>query len=122
MELVYLASPYSHVSRGMREWRFRVASAAASHLMAQGVGVFSPIAHTHPIAEFGLPKGWEFWEQYDRLMLDKCDRMIVLTMEGWKESKGVRAEIEIMLEAGKPVEYLDASDAIDAVRQQDFER
>ena len=48
----------------------------------------------HPLLSYGLPTGWEFWEWLDRQHLHHCDRMIVLTLEGWDESHGVRAEIE----------------------------
>jgi hypothetical protein len=88
--LIYLASPYSHEDPRVREWRFRAAAWYASTLMQRGWLVFSPIAHTHPIAEFGLPKGWDFWKQYDEKFLDACGGLVVLCIDGWKESVGVR--------------------------------
>lgn len=106
--LAYLASPYSHASGKVRNQRFEDACMAAAVLMSQGTLVFSPIAHTHPIAEYGdLETHWEFWSRYDHAMMDRCDRMIVLKLPGWKESKGVQAEIAYMLASGKPVEYMD---------------
>lgn len=104
-ELVYLASPYSHPDAAVREARFQAVARHAAKLMRDGVNVFSPITHTHPIAQYGLPKGWAFWERYDRVMLGVCDRLIVLKLDGWEESKGVAVEIAIMQANGKPVEY-----------------
>ena len=101
--LVYLASPYNHFASHVRQARFEGVCKAAAKLMAHGTLVFSPIAHTHPIAQFGLPKGWEFWERYDRAMLSACSTVVVLTLDGWQESKGVTAEIAIAREQGKPV-------------------
>jgi hypothetical protein len=72
--------------------------------------VFSPISHTHPIAEASegkLPMEWEFWEGFDRQYLNVCKKIIVLRIPGWEESKGVQAEIKIGTEMGIPVEYMD---------------
>lgn len=107
MELVYLASPYSHPEWSVRNARFRIVCKVAARLMADGIGIFCPIAHTHPIAEEGqLPTAFVFWEKYDRAMLAACSRMIVVMMDGWRESVGVRKEIQIMAEMGKAVEYI----------------
>jgi len=103
--MIYLASPYSSQYPEVREQRFRDACEAAAALMQRGEFVFSPIAHTHPIARYGLPKGWDFWEPYDREFLDACSGMAVLMIRGWRQSKGVQAEIAVFEEAGKPIEY-----------------
>jgi len=105
--MLYLASPYSHPDEDVREQRFIDACAASSFLMKRGELVFSPICHSHPIAQFGLPKGWDFWEKYDREFLEFCSSMVVLMLDGWQESKGVQAEIQIMKEMGKPITHLD---------------
>jgi hypothetical protein len=76
-------------------------------MMRHGQQVFSPIAHTHPIAQFDLPKGWEFWEEFDRWYISRCDEVVVLMLRGWRESKGVQAEIKIAEELGKPVSYIE---------------
>ena len=108
-ELVYLACPYSHKLYYWRNLRFQAVNRAAARLMADGILVFSPISHTHPIAEAGgLPKDWAFWERYDRAILACCAKVIVLRMPGWEESKGVQAEILIAEEMGIPVEYMDS--------------
>jgi nucleoside 2-deoxyribosyltransferase len=104
--LIYLASPYTHADPAVREQRFRAACQAAAFLMGKGMHIFSPIAHTHPIAEFGLPKDWAFWQQYDRVFLQACSRLLVLTLKGWQQSTGVQAEIGIMAALGKPVDYM----------------
>ena len=78
--------------------------------MAAGTHVFSPISHTHPIAEaHALPGEWAFWEAYDRAMLSRCSRVIVLQLEGWEASVGVAAELEIAREMGLKVEFLEVS-------------
>ena len=105
--LMYLACPYSHPDFDVRKRRFNEANRYAAKLFTNGYMVFSPISHTHPIAAYGLPGDWKFWEAFDRVMLERCEAMIVLCLDGWKESKGVQAEIEIMREMKKPIAYVN---------------
>ena len=106
-DLIYLATPFTDKDPAVMERRFQVVNRVASKLMSDGIHVFSPISHCYPIAlEGGLPKGWEFWEAYDRVMLKACTRLIVLMQDGWKESVGVNNEIKIANELGIPVEYM----------------
>jgi hypothetical protein len=110
--LTYLAAPYSHKDHHMMVVRFLAINQYAAKLMSRGDYIFSPISHTHPIAEAGingtpLPRGWDFWEGYDRRMLSCCDRILVLRLPGWEQSTGVQAEIKIGKELGIPVEYVD---------------
>jgi hypothetical protein len=75
--------------------------------MKDGAHIFSPIAHSHPIALAGdLPLEFEYWEQYDRKMLAACAELWVCTMDGWRESKGVSAEIAIASERKMPIRYI----------------
>lgn len=106
--LVYLACPYSHPDPAVRRARFEAANRCAATLMQAGVFVFSPISHTHPIAEAGdLPLGWDFWEPYDRLLIGACGALYVLMLDGWRESRGVTAEIAIARDLGLEIEYLE---------------
>lgn len=124
---IYMACPYSDESAGVRAWRFELVNRAAAKLMQEGHLVFSPISHTHPIAEAGdLPKGWEFWEAYDRTFLEWADEVHVLMIDGWRESKGVTAEIRIARELKKRVVYVcpvsDAQICFDDVLREMFRR
>lgn len=105
--MIYLASPYSDPDPKVQEARWKAACRAASEMMRAGEHIFSPIAHTHPIAEFGLPGGWDFWEAYDREMLRACCELRVLMLDGWKTSKGVNAEVDIATEMGIPVRFVE---------------
>jgi hypothetical protein len=108
--LTYLASPYSHPDPEVRAARFRAVCQVAAVLMARGEFVYSPITHTHPIAQCGeLPTGFDFWREYDRRMLAACDDIAVVRMKGWQESAGIAAELLIAGELGLPVRWLDPS-------------
>lgn len=106
MRLTYLASPYSHSNKQIQERRFQAACRQAAEIMKTGELVFSPIAHTHPIAAFGLPGDWAFWQAYDRVMLERCDELAVLQLDGWEESIGVQAEIAIAKKLNLPVRFI----------------
>ena len=104
--MIYLASPYSHPEVVVRQQRFHEACRAVATLLASGLTVFSPIVHGHPLVDHGLPTDWPFWERFDRDHLVRCDEVVVLMLDGWRESVVVAAEIRIAGELGKPVRYL----------------
>lgn len=106
--LTYLAAPYSHPDRAVRIARFHAINSVAAELMRAGELVYSPISHTHPIAEAGdLPLGWDFWQKYDTAFIEHSKRVVVLQLDGWRESKGVTAEIKIAQSLGTPIDYID---------------
>lgn len=107
--MIYLVSPYSHPDSAVREKRFCEACRAAATLLSAGHAVFSPIAHSHPLVTHGLPTDWAFWEQWGRNMLTRCDEVVVLQLDGWIDSVGVRAEIEMARELGKPMQFVEPS-------------
>jgi len=111
MKKIYLATPYSHPDASVRHNRFLEVNKAAAEMMRRGLLVFSPISHTHPIAEAGdLPKGWDFWEQYDRTFIEWADELHVLMLDGWYESTGVTAEIKIANKMRKPIFYIQTNE------------
>ena len=107
--MIYLASPYSHKDKDVMIKRFDLVCEIAAQMMKEGKVLFCPIAHTHPIAQYGLPLNWEYWEKYDRVMLSKCSEVVVVKMDGWETSKGVAGEIRIAGELGLPVSYIEPS-------------
>jgi hypothetical protein len=105
----YLASPYSKYPGGPDRACADVCLLAARMFMA-GVSVFSPIAHTHAIAVAGdLAGHFEQWAAFDEAMIAASEGVIVAMMQGWRESSGIAAEIEIAQRLGKPVRYMDTS-------------
>ena len=103
----YLAVPYTHPDPKVMAYRFRVATQIASKLFMAGRKIYSPISHSHPIAQYGLPKDWEFWQEYDREMLSHCSRLIVVKMDGWLQSKGIKAEVMMAHELGIEIEFME---------------
>jgi len=106
-ELIYLASPLSHDDPAVMESRFEAVCHVAAGIFAAGKMVFSPIAHTYPIAvRGGLPHGFDFYERYDRLMIGKSTVLSIAQIPGWEKSDGIRREIEIANELNVPIEHV----------------
>ncbi len=107
--LIYLASPYSKYPAGI-EAAFRDVAALAGKLLVAGLKVYSPIAHTHPIAIYGHLDAYDhtIWMPFDQAIMNVCDAMIVATMETWDKSYGIGEEIKVFSAAGKPIYRLDA--------------
>lgn len=104
---IYLASPYSHDDPAIKEQRFDVVCRLTGALMNLGMLIYSPIAHSHSVnTRCGFNGTWEFYERSDRAMIGGSRKLIVACIDGWRESKGVKAEIEIARDLGMPLEYL----------------
>lgn len=116
--MIYLASPYSHSNQDIRNMRYYDACYATAALMDQGKFVFSPIVNSHPLTNFGLPDGWDYWQQFDATMIGKCDELIVLKLEGWKQSRGIKNELKIAKFLGKPITKLFLKEILDANDQR----
>jgi len=112
-ELIYLATPYSHPDDQVRHDRFRLAAKLGAAMMKKGMIVYSPISHTHPMAEEGsLPTDWKYWAEVDTAFLTRCTKLVVATMDGWDKSKGVYAEIQIAQALNLPIEYKTPSEIL----------
>lgn len=104
----YLATPYSKYPLG-RETSFRHSCAAAAALLRNGVAVFSPIAHGHPISEYGglNPLDHEIWLGLDKKIFKNAYGMIIVKMPNWDGGKGIKYEIDEFKAVGKPIVYMD---------------
>ncbi len=111
---IYIAIPYT--------WNavksFEVANKVAAHYMSEGHVVFSPISHSHSIADHldeSLRYDQKFWMRQDLPMVEWCDAVVVVVIgeQGHvlvSESKGVQQEIAHAKLHGKKVmiyEYYD---------------
>ena len=75
-------------------------------MMLTGERVFSPIVHGHAIdLQFSSPQSGTFWKHQDEFYLQHCTKMVVLMLEGWRESTGVQYEISVITNRGVPIHY-----------------
>lgn len=106
--LCYLATPYSKFPTGIED-AFKAACILTGVLLRKGVKVYSPIAHTHPIAIHGGidPLDHDIWLPFDQAMMEAAGICVVAMLPTWEQSYGISVEIETFRKAGKPVFYLN---------------
>ena len=104
----YLASPYSKHPAGLEE-AFREVCRASAQLLKAGHSIFSPIAHTHPIAIYGNmdPLNHDIWLKADRCTMDAASGILILAVPGWEDSYGIQFERGVFKTAGKPELYVN---------------
>ena len=121
--LLFLASPYSHKNWPVRDYRFESAREAVRWLIRSGYHVFSPIVFSHYLTDRYMPGGglrwdWPGWYALSIDMLRRSDALVVLRLDGWKESKGVKREIREAKRLKLPVVYLDLGDDVVDIRKK----
>ena len=103
-KLIYLAAPYSANDRKIEKKRFKQTCQVAAKLMANGIAIFSPLANSIPVVELGgLKIDHAEFMRFDNIILRRCDELLVLALDGWRESKGVQEEINEAIGLRKPV-------------------
>lgn len=107
MKLIYLAAPYTSSSQQTQIDRVERASRVAASLMEDGLVVYSPITHGHHIQpHFTQPHSHDWWMEQCLPILRRCDALLVLTIPGWQQSKGVGEEILAARGSRLPVYYI----------------
>lgn len=106
-KLIYLASCYSSADKAVEHARYLQVKKKFAELSKQDYVIFSPIVLCHPAAvEFGLGTDYNYWKNHCEVTVSHCDELWVLMSQGWQESKGVRAEIEIAKKCGLKIKYI----------------
>jgi len=117
--LGYLASPYSHPDKSVQEARVKQVAEKAVELINAGIPVISPIVHNVGLIQHSpnaMEGGWKNWGRLDEAMLSSCKYMLVYQMDGWKESKGIEAEIQICERLNIPIIHITQLTEIDIIR------
>lgn len=104
---IYLAGPYSDGDPEVEKERFEKLTKVAGQIIKEGHFVFSPITHCHPIAiQTSLPGNYEYWKKYNETFLRMCDELWLVTLKGYRDSKGLNAEFDLARELGKPYKFI----------------
>lgn len=107
MSYIYLASPYTDKLATVMALRYKQVAESTAHLLRREIHVYSPIVHCHEIAvRHNLPKGFDFWQRYNKTMLEASGALWILQLEGWSESKGVQWEISHANKINLPIKML----------------
>lgn len=106
--ITYLACPYLHIKSDVQQERYNQVTEVAAALMCKGEVVYSPITSMHYLAQtYVMPNRPGFWLDHDLTILAVCDKLIVLQLEGWQFSEGLRREIAFATEKNIPIEYME---------------
>jgi len=106
--VLYLATSYSHPDAVKRAARANLASQCAAWLMRKGWCVISPLSMGHAIAAEGaeLPSDFAAYQEVCLRMLEASDALVVLLLDGIRESVGVAAEIDHARKLGIPLNQI----------------
>ena len=101
--LAYMAQPYSHASEIIKAQRAKLGAIAAAYFLSHRCPVFAPIPKVESIHPHARSMKHEDWLDYDRVLYDRCDFLLLLPLEGWRESIGVTQELAWAREDYKPI-------------------
>jgi hypothetical protein len=107
--LVYMAGPYSRYPDKEKLMDAFMTTAGKWMLEHPGNHVVSPLYMHYSLKHVpGMSGDYNFFGDYSRNLLRRCDLVVVVMFPGWEESTGVRDEIATAEKCGIPVEYIDA--------------
>ena len=106
-ELIYVACPYTHQDPKIVQLRYAVSAQVARQLFKEGLMVFAASMHNSLIAAMsGVGDQFSKWVEFNHLMIERVDKLIVVTMEGWEQSRGVQDQIDYAKKLGKHIEMI----------------
>jgi hypothetical protein len=88
------------------EFRYEEACRALAQLSQLGISIYAPIPHTHPMTRYIPLQSHDFWMRFDLPLLLSCDEVWVLMLDGWEQSKGVMAELEVARKHRIPISFV----------------
>lgn len=105
--LIYVASPYSDPDKQVVRLRMNKFAGIMAKLIEHKFHPVSPLLNHYltDVVTVNFPLTWDWWQDYSKLLLSKCDHMIVIGPD-WGKSTGVMAEIEMANEMNIPISYL----------------
>ena len=104
----YVGSPYSKFPKGLHIAHAEVSRATAELIREGIINVYSPIVDSHCLAMIGGldPMDHAAWMKRNFWEMSRRDGLIIVMMEGWKDSVGLRMEAETFKKQGKPILHM----------------
>lgn len=100
MSFTYVLSPYTSKCEIEMNLRAHMTACGIAELMEKcdfrSYTFFSPIVHYHQVAmrSATLPRDIDFWWNINLPYMKLATHVVVFQMPGWKESKGIKKELE----------------------------
>lgn len=108
--LKYLACPFSHEDSEVEIARWNLSTQVAAHMMGNDMPhVHNPLTTSllYQNINDSIPSSWHFWERVDFEYLSMSSKLYVLKINGWRQSRGVSAEIKYAEDNDMEVSYID---------------
>lgn len=107
MRKIFLACPYSHADAQVVEHRFAACNEVAAVMIRAGHAVYSQVSMSHPIngclPELDRGAIGKMWAPVDAFFMEALEELVVLDLDGWDQSAGIRREIEFFEGRGRRV-------------------
>ena len=100
--MIFIACPYWHKSEEIRNSRRTAVIKYSSRLTKLGVLNYSPLTYTE---NKNAPEG--YWIKHGLKLLEACDEIHVLCLDGWRESSGVAGEIKKGEHLGLKIRHIE---------------
>lgn len=105
--MIFVCTPYNHENPAIVEARYDFTVEYIAKRFVEGKFVFSPVVYAHNIVKkHNLPQDWDNWNNFCIEFLKKATEVHVLQQEGWENSKGIKAELEIAKMLNIPIKYI----------------
>jgi hypothetical protein len=106
--MIFVSIPYSSPYVEIVEERVKALSIYCAQLLAKGVIPTSPVLFGSTVLKhYNLPSDFGYWSVLSLEYVEHSEEVHVLLLDGWKESTGVRNEIEKARELKIPIKYIN---------------
>jgi len=118
-EIEYLGLPYTDNDPAVEDWRAEISNMIAVDLTKRGRIIFAPISAWHHLArKYKLPGTFEYWLKLDEEFIKASKKLLIITLPGWRESKGVTGEIKLAEKYNVPIGYINPKPYIKRMEEQ----
>ena len=104
--MIFLSAPYSSPFPEIRQKRLALFCEADRQLMERGVHSISPLLKTWVAEGTDQSTTWAYWKNYAEKLIVMSKEVIVLMVDGWDISEGVRDEVEYAISHNIPVSFM----------------
>ena len=95
-QLIYVGSPYTHSDEIVMQDRYDQILRITADFLNRGFHVISPIVHCHPLSvKHKIRRDFEFWQKYNFALLSKCDILLIVPLDNWLDSVGLKSRNRI---------------------------
>ena len=113
--LIYLAAPFKHPDPEVSRRRLEEVNRYAAHLLSRGSLAVSPLSHGAQLDSPDIPDS--VWYELGLRIMEGCDELWLLALDGWEDSEGVRMELERAWQLDIPV-YIVNPDTHEALPKE----